>query len=257
MKTLVAAVVLVFAPAAYAQESEDSDFKMSGEIKYRYLFSDVPTTIQLDYTDRADNPQQELGVMLHLKLFKNLTVDGYPYFWNSDSEAGISRIGLWLQAQYEVIDGWLKVGYAHHSWHNVDEESPGLHGRSQDSVFLDLNFWEPCVGGKENGLKMEFHFQPRYYFNNSSPIEIRNVYEEDYPTAWGEAAFPIMARYWRLEALIKPYAQFNLNEYRLGVSGELDCSITRWFSIFTDFDYSTIDGESQYMIGIGVKLKFR
>lgn len=253
MKTVIAVLALLISPLAVSAQDDGPLEFLDGEIKIKWIsLTNEPDIISNDYTDYEETPRTEVGFRGHVRLFSEIDIDFYPYF-RASGENAICWIGLNAQVKYELVSDWLKVGYGHHSWHNADIDTPNGRGRSQDWLFADFNFLNWNIGD----LKTDFHLKPRYFLNNSAPIEIKDVYHHDEPTAIAEIALPIYGEWERFDGCLNPYAQFSKEVNRYGVSGELSFELTSFLSVFAEADYYTVTGESRYLIAVGISIMFK
>lgn len=253
MRKTIIILTLFFSPlTALAQEDSPLEF-LSGEVKIKWIpLTNEPDLIKKDYTDYEEVPWAEVGFKGRAKLFSEIDFNFYPYFRTSDENA-ICLIGLQAQAKYELFDNWLGIGYGHHSWHNADADTPNGRGRTQDWIFADFNFLDWEIGG----LKTVFYLESRYLPHNTDPIEIKNVYHRDDPTALAEAALPIYSQWGRFDAQLRPYVLFSKEVNRYGISGEASFELTSFLSVFTEANYYTALGEDRYLIAVGISIKFK
>lgn len=149
-KALLIALSLVAPGIALAEDASEnkkfSVFEMGGDAYVKqFLINDEPDQIMLDYRDDNAHADQEIGLRAHAVICKYFRIDANPYFWHS-KENQISRVGLNAEAQMNTFflgDEWnerLAVGYGHHSWHNADAKYKGVGGKSQDWLFMEIDF---------------------------------------------------------------------------------------------------------------------
>lgn len=252
MRYLTALAALLILPSlALAQ---DDDFQISGELKLKYfVVNDVPDIVMSDYSGYSGAADAEISFSAHLKILEKLEVDGAPYMWLS-VENNISRLGFLGTTRYEILEDF-KVGYGHHSWHNVDMDSAGWK-QAQDWLFLEWNFWDIEID-KDKKYEANFYLEPRWYFNNGEFIQAKDFYDRDDPTAFAEISLHAIGNYKKLSWDIRPYFQLATDAYRFGVESEISYSIKKYLAAFISVDYYATDEDDRTMIGIDLMIKFK
>ncbi len=244
-------VLLAFLCALPVQEYKDMEeyFTLRAEVENKFfLTKDQRSVILDDYTGDSDHSWNELGIDLHIGLPCKIEMDAYPYFRVSD-ERGLSHIGLKGEFRYPL---WcyenLKLGYSHYSYHNADEDTPNNKGRTMDSFFLRWDFWGPV------------YVRPQYYFNTSEPIEIKDVYRARHdPEAVYEFRVGAQKRWEMIEFDL--HAKFQMTKdtdlKRYGVGGNLLVDLWGPISFISDFEFRTIESESELIITAGFAIRLR
>ncbi len=252
MRQLV--MLAIFLSVPLLASAQDDDFEISGELKLKFFaVNDVPDIVLMDYNNYTGSADGEINFAAHLKILEKLEMDATPYLWFS-SENSISRLGIFGNVKYEVVED-LKVGYGHHSWHNVDLDSAGWK-QAQDWLFLEWNFLDIELN-KDKEYEINLYLEPRWYFNNGEFIQAKNFYERDDPTAFAELAVHVVGNYRRFSWDLRPYIQTASDAYRYGIKSEVCYSIKEYLGIFISADYYATDEDDRTMIGIGLMIKFK
>lgn len=257
MKKLFA-ILAVLAVPTITRAEEKSSFSITGDARVKqFLINDEPDQILLDYRDNNDTADQELGLAANAKLLKRLQLDLYPYFWHSQ-ENKISRIGLIGETDLDLWDDRLRIGYGHHSWHNVDQDAPDVGGRAQDWFFAEIDFarHESRKEGKTI-WSLNFQLKPKVFWNNKEPTAIKELYDKDYHRAFAELDLPVSLKLDCLEVHLTPYWQFAGGLDRYGVRGELDVKIWKGIWLFADGHYYRSGSQDRLIVGLGVMIRFK
>lgn len=251
-------VFAVFAFPTISHAEEKDIFSITGDARVKqFLINDEPDQIQMDYRDNNDTADQELGLSAHARLLKRLQLDLYPYFWHS-RENKISRIGLIGELDCDLWDDTLRVGYGHHSWHNVDQDAPDVGGRAQDWFFAEWDFLKyEYREDDETVLRVNLQIKPKIFWNNKEPTAIKELYEKDYHRAFAELDMPMDLTMDCLEIHLTPYWQFSGGLDRYGVRGEVDVKVWKGIWLFADGHYYRSGSQDRLIVGLGLMLRFK
>ena len=254
-------IFLIIAFSSFARwtpAEEKNVFSITGDARVKqFLINNEPDQILLDYRHNDATADQELGLAVSAKLLKRLQLDLYPYFWHS-RENKISRIGLIGETDLDLWDDRFRIGYGHHSWHNVDQDAPDVGGRAQDWFFAEWDFFhDEYIEDGKTVLSVNLQIKPKFFWNNKEPTAIKELYEKDYHRAFAELDLPMDLKLDCLEVHLTPYWQFAGGLDRYGVRSELDVKVWKGVWLFADGHYYRSGSQDRWIVGLGLMLRFK